>query len=184
MANLIDKTYFIRDISLPAQVLDGTFEAITNYIVRYEKKALMMLLGYELYTTVKAEINAASYSDPWDGLVNGKEYTNSRGYTIKWEGLKNDGKESMLAYYIYYNYVRDQITHSSGIGEVLSQGENSTRVSPLYKLSAAYNRFCELFGSASDSAFTPSAYNYLYAHRDEFENWVLTPVEKGNAFGI
>ena len=74
MANLIDETYFIGEISLPAQVLTGTLADIDPYIVKYEREALIELLGYTLYKQLKVEIDADSYTTKWDRLVNGHEY--------------------------------------------------------------------------------------------------------------
>lgn len=144
-----------------------------------------MLLGYELYKALKAQIDAgAPYSAPWKDFIEGVEYTNFSGYTIKWNGLINPDKESFIAYYIYYKYVNDKISDSSGVGMVSSTVENSTKVSPIYKASSAYNKFVELYGMIGDNDFNPSAYNFLLTNEDDYDNWVFTPMKFGNAFGI
>jgi len=66
MAQLIDTTYFIGQISLPGSVLSGTLADINPYIVKYEREALIDLLGYTLYKELKVEIDAASYTTKWD----------------------------------------------------------------------------------------------------------------------
>ncbi len=179
--SLIDKTYFVSDISLPGQVLDGTYANITNYIDKYERKALLGLLGYDLYKSLKAEIDAGAYVE-WDGLVNGAEFATVDGYTVKWEGLINDNNESLLAYFVYVHFMRDNATHTASIGEVRSATENAARVSVAEKMAYAYNRYSELVGGPGQSRFAPSAYNYLYSL--DLDDWVFTPLITVNKFGI
>lgn len=183
MANLIDKTYFVGDINLPPQALDGDYATIDGYISKYEKEVLLKLLGYDLYKELKAEIDADSYSEKWDKFVNGAEYKVD-DYTVKWNGLINDEKVSLIAYYIYFNFVRDNISDTTIIGEVLSVGENSQRVTPADKMANAYNSFVDLYGRLSDGAYHPSAYRFLTEHEDDYDLWLFTPVNKINTFGI
>ncbi len=179
--SLIDETYFVSDISLPGQVLEGTYANITNYISKYERKALINLLGYDLYKELKAEIDAGEYTD-WGGLVNGAEFTTDDGYTVKWEGLINDNKESLIAYFVYVHYMRDNVTHTSQSGEVRQAVENATRLAGAQKVAYAYNRYSELVGGPDNSWLAPSAYNYLYSL--DLEDWVFTRPQNINQFGI
>lgn len=191
MANLIDDTYFIGEISLPAQVLTGTLADINPYIVKYERLALIDLLGYTLYKQLKVEIDAASYTTKWDRLVNGHEYEiNYLGEThlVKWNGLINSDKVSLLAYYIYYYYLKFHVTHTSGLGELVASAENAAKVSASQKMTNAWNRFIELRGIPSDQEIDPTCYNFLNKFEDDatdgYDPWLFNILKFTNTFGI
>jgi hypothetical protein len=177
----IDKTYFTGSINLPGSALDGTYAVIANYITQYEKKILIKLLGYTLYKELVANYNASS--GKWYDFINGVEYTVG-DYTVKWNGLINSDKISLLAYFTYFHFVRDNVTSTSVIGEILNNSENSTRISPADKQVHAWNQGLELYGRVSDHSLTPSAYNYLKNHTDDFPLWVFTELAPINAFEI
>ena len=192
MANqLIDDTYFIGEISLPANVLTGTLADINPYIVKYERQALIDLLGYTLYKELKVEIDADSYTTKWDRLVNGHEYSiNYLGEThlVKWNGLINTDKVSLLAYYIYYYYVKFHVTHSSGLGEIVASAENAAKVSASQKMTNAWNRFIELRGIPGDQEIDPTCYNFLNEFEDDdtngYDPLLFTIMKFTNTFGI
>ena len=184
MANLIDKTYFIGEIALPNKLTDGgDLSNISTYIAKYERQVLINLLGYDLYKALKTEIDAGSYTATWDAFVNGAEYTVD-GYTVKWNGLVNSELQSFIAYYIYFYYMRDLISSTTGIGEVFNNAENSERISPAAKQANAWSRFLELYGSVTDGSFHPSAYRYLIENEDDFDLWLFTMEESVNKFDI
>ncbi len=184
MANLTDHTYFKGDINLPASVLEGNYEVINAYISQYEPEVLKMLLGYDLYKALKVQIDAETYSAPWKAFIEGAEYTVDTDYKVKWNGLVNSEKKSFIAYYVFYQYMRDTVTSTSGVGEVLNSAENATRIAAIDKMSYAYNRFVDLYGTLRDGSFIPSAYRYLYENESSFDLWLFEPVTKVNSFGI
>jgi hypothetical protein len=183
----IDYTYFKDDINLPSQILSGSNDLISDYITKYEKEALINLLGYDQYKELAAQKTADSLDAKWTAFVEGSEYEVEYGsstYTLKWEGLVNTQKVSFLSYYVYFNFIRDNVTNTSIIGELLSVSENAQRISPSDKMVHAYNRFVDLHGNTSDGKFATSAYRYLYENSDDFDLWLFTPVRKINKFGI
>ena len=183
MANLIDKTYFVGDISLPSQKLDGTLSNIDSYITKYEKEILMQLLGYDLYKDFIANPTDAR----WVEFKDGAEYTVKSGaseYTVKWNGLVNTDLVSLIAYYIYFNYMRDLVTHTSGIGEVLSASENAARITPSDKMVHAWNEHIAIYGKLTDDALTPSAYRFLKENEDDYDLWIFRTKKTINSFGI
>lgn len=192
MAQLIDNTYFFGEISLPESVIDGDFATIDDYIERYEKQALIDLLGYTLYKDLKAEIDAeAGYSTRWDRLVNGHEYEvsyNGDTHLVKWEGLVNDEKRSLLAYYIYFYFVRYNITHTTGFGEMMQQSENAQRISPSQKMVNAWNEYIRLRGLVGEPEIDPTAYNFLDNFEDDstngYDKWLFKVEGRMNTFGI
>jgi len=194
MANLIDHTYFIGEISLPAQVLTGSLADIDPYIVKYEREALIEILGYTLYKQLKAEIDSgppAVYTTKWDRLVNGHEYEIDYlgdAQLVKWNGLINSDKVSLIAYYIYYQYVKFHVSHTSGFGELFQAGENAARVSPSEKMVNAWNRFIDLRGKPSDYEINPTCYNFLNEFEDDatngYDKLLFTVLKHTNTFGI
>lgn len=194
MANLIDETYFIGEISLPGQVLTGSLADIDPYIAKYEREALIELLGYTLYKALKAEIDSgppAVYTDKWDRFVNGHEYEIDYlgdTYLVKWNGLINSDKVSLLAYFIYYNYVKFHVSHTSGFGELLQNAENATKSSPSDKMVNAWNRFIDLRGDPSDDQINPTCYNFLNEFEDDptngYDKLLFTVLRHTNTFGI
>lgn len=176
MANLIDYTYFKGDINLPAQLLTGLTPRIDFYIAKYEKEALMSLFGYDLYKDLKSQIDSLPqiFSTKWNAFVRGDEYVMG-SYTKKWDGLINDDKSSLLAYYVYYNYLRDNVTSYETIGAVTGLGENSSRVAADGLIIAAYNRYIDL---------RQEAIEYITANLDDFPLLVFESQPKANIFGI
>jgi hypothetical protein len=187
--NLIDDTYFIREIHLPGENVSGNNEDLAAYITQYEKEVLTELLGYDLYKALKVEIDKGpgNYDEPWKSFIEGAEYTVESGsepYTVKWNGLTNTELISLISYYIYFNYMRDLVTKTAMIGETLSLAENSQRISPSDKMANAWNRHLELYGSRGDGLLVPSAYRYLTENEDDFDKWVFTDKEPINSFDI
>lgn len=180
MANLIDKKYFNYEISVP----DSQFSDLDNYITRFEKEVLTSLLGYELYKEV---IASTATEGPIFDLVNGKEYTvefNGRDQLIKWNGLKNTDKVSLIAYYVYFNYQKQKATIPVATGRGKPTHENSTPVTMSITIHEAWSRMRELYGYEGQSDLTPSARNFLLANIDDYPEWVFTDCGKVNSFDL
>jgi hypothetical protein len=176
MANLIDKSYFVNDINLPAGVLQGTPAQIDAYIERYEKECLKMLLGYDLYKALKVEIDSSPqvFTTVWDELVNGAEYSNG-GYTQKWNGLVNTDKVSFIAYFVFWNFVRDNVTTYESVGAMTAQSENSKRVSADDLITESWNNFVTLYNEAA---------NFIINKQSSYPLWFFTPLKYSSNFGI
>lgn len=194
MANLIDTTYFVGEISLPASALSGTLADISPYIVKYEREALTELIGYTLYKELLVAIAAGTpdYSEvKWKRLITGHEYTISYmgdSHLVKWNGLINTDKVSLIAYYIFYQYMRFHVTHTSSSGEIFSMVENGVKISPSQRMTNAWNRYVELRGNPSEDQIRPTAYNFLDNFEDDetngYEPWLFRVVKRTNSFGI
>ena len=188
MANLIDYTYFIGEVNLPASALTGTYADIDKFIAKYEPIALRELLGNTHYLELQAEIDAGSYTTKWDRLVNGYDYTedfNGNDHTVSWNGLINTEKISLLSYFIYVKYVKFHVTHTSSVGEIMMKAENGDRSSMNRKLVNAWNEFVKLRGSLSDSIIEPTAYNFLNKYEDsDYTKWLFKDYGRMNFMGI
>ncbi len=178
MADIIDSTYFIREINIP----DSSFSALNSYISRYGKGVLQKLLGYELWVLVNA------YSSGTPGVVKnfveGKEYEAFTGETIKWNGLINTDKISLMAYYVYYYWIRSKSTTLQTTGAMKLKSENAVAGSPVLKVSQAWSELETLYGFPGQSKYVASAYNFLAAHESDYPDWIFSRVGSVNAFDL
>ena len=141
-------------------------------------------------------------------------FFNGNNYTLKWNGLVNDDLISLIAYYVWYKYVERDVTRLYGTGVSIANTEQGwTRASAVDKLCAAweqmrilygrippeyrnrYNPFVgqthgffdrPILGSQLPCVFDtePSAYNFLFANRTKYPDWIFTPQWNINQFGI
>ena len=204
----IDNTYFVGEIEIPNKsgpISNAT--AITQAINQYEKEILISLLGYKLYSLLMADLgeDGKPQTQPFIDLINGAEFEHTfagQTMTLKWNGLVNAEKQSLIAYYVYYKYVEREVTHMSGIGNILPGSEKGGRVSSVNKMVNAWDRMRELYGKFSPELRRyyerfnshsglyyihddqPSAYNFLFANKESYPDWRFTPIWGINAFGI
>jgi hypothetical protein len=203
---LIDKSYFVKEISLPSETLDIN-DNFNGNIDRYEPEILTDLLGYELYKALLADLdgNGDPQTQRFIDLIDGAEFTfEYGGYDVneKWNGFRNAEKISICSYYVYYKYRSDTDTFYTSGGQSQALTENSDAVSQYAKLTDAWNRMIDLYGEGcyyysiyrgttirdtsnlDHSNDEPSAYNFLLANVDDYPEWVYKPKYKINQFGI
>lgn len=118
MANLIDKTYFNEPTAIAQISQTEVQNALNAMIDSLEPKLLTLLMGYPLYKDFLAHIADAKYVR----LKSGVEYVNIYGATVKWRGLlftEGGGatKRSPIANYVYYWWLRQNATATTGSGE-------------------------------------------------------------------
>lgn len=131
---LIDKTYFAYDISLPA----GNYSDIDGWIARLEPEILKELLGADLATLI---INYSESSEQRvKDIVEGKNFTID-DVTYKWDGLVNSQKRSLLAFYVYCQYLRYNVTTTTATGERKAKNENSNPVDQSVKFWRAFQKY-------------------------------------------
>ena len=176
--SLIDKTYFVHEINIP----DDDYESLAPVITKYEKEILINLFGYALWKLIDAYDVSTSPQRIKD-IVEGKEYTVG-DETIKWNGLVNTDLVSLIAYYVFYWYLRNYTTNTSTLGEVGSKMENAIPASPAQRLSGAWHRLRELYGYAEQNSLIPSAYNFLIEHESDYDEWVFTNLGTVNSFDL
>jgi len=181
MANLIDKTYFKGDINIP----DSTYSVMESvWIPKFEPIILTKLLGRTLYKLILAE--PASPQRIQD-LVEGKEYTEGAGDSlryVKWNGLINSELISLIAYFVYYEWMRDNVSKTNTAGEYESAYHNMKSASPHVKMNNAWENLVDLYGYAGQDILAPSAYNFLSKHYDEYPEWEFIPLNSVNSFDL
>jgi len=200
----IDSTYFVGEINVPNTTKDAT--NISQAIDQYEKKILIELLGYKLYSLLVADCtDGVPSTQIYKDLVNGSEFDlefQGQTITLKWEGLKNTAKQSLLAYYTYYKYVEREVTHLSGTGVIMTPSGKGSRASSVDKMCNAWERMRMLYGiipahyrraflypiKCVNLSFVynmdPSAYNFLFSNKSDYPDWIFTPQWNINQFGI
>ena len=199
MANLIDSTYFKGDILLTNKT--DLAADISEAIARYEKEILISLLGYKLYK----QLVATPTVEPYKSLIEGAEFELTfDGITqlLKWNGLKNSDKESLIAFYTYYKYQERNFVKPSAISTVKAKAENAETVTPVWKMVNAWNEMIKLYGEFDNLWFAQSyttiiqpdgglvfnndasAFNYMSANVALFPDWIFTPLRPINPFMI
>lgn len=171
---IIDKTYFIGDINLPT---DNTnlVNRLNVYIEQAQIKYLQKALGYELYSLFIAQLPTPTDAR-FTEILTGKEYTSLlTGRLTKWTGLKNDEKESFLAYFAAYLYSYHSQDNETGNGQAQQKFENSERVSPADFQVNAYNKGVKHYYEL---------YDFLYSNSETYPEWDFTHIKKINWAGI
>lgn len=193
--SFIDSTYFTGEIQIPNVTANGA--AITQAITQYEKEILIQLLGYKLYSLLIADlVLGVPVTQKYLDLVNGAEFThsfNGQDIILKWEGLKNTALQSLIAYYVFHEYVRNNIVRLYGTGmSIVSTEKGFERVSSKPKLFEVWEKMRTLYGKippeyksysnhlrifypVSTFNLDPSAYNFLFANKDDYPDWIFTP---------
>lgn len=202
----IDSTYFVGEINIPNA---STEAGLTQAMAQYEKEILVQLLGYKLYSLLMADctgLGGIPVTQKYIDLVNGKEFSHEYGgetITLKWEGFKNSAKISLIAYYIFYRYLERDVTRLYGTGVSISpDGNGWQRVSPMNKLIWSWERMRSLYGIIPiDYKHTfrspvkgdniscvfnadPSAFNFLFANKTDYPDWIFNPQWNINQFNI
>jgi len=176
--SLIDSTYFTGEISIPL----GTNNTLSESITRHEADILRQLLGYDLAKLVVAYANPGSDQRIID-IVEGKEYT-VNGYTVKWNGLVNTEKVSLLAYYVYMQYTQEKSNPFTNVGFIAPSVEGGGAVSGAFVIQGISNKLRELAGYACQDALAPSLYNFLINHQSDYPEWVFNEYGLLNAFDL
>lgn len=142
---LIDETYFIKNIKLPniLEMDSSVLSELNIYIDQYARQFLKDALGYELYKDFDSNIEngvlKVNALQKWKNLLNGVEYDGK-----KWQGLiYTEGlyKHSILANFVFYHYVNDNVTTLTSFGETSVNTQNSSSVNPNQRLVTIWNEF-------------------------------------------
>ena len=150
---LIDGTYFIRDYSVPntTELQGNSSNNLEQYIDERCRLLLQMALGSELYADLDSNITSGvlDVDAPlkWKNLVNGCTYTKD-GKNYVWKGLlQTEGtfKNSLLTPYVYYYWLKGNISSVLGVGEVVTGAKNATGVNSTQRLTEAWNDFVEQY---------------------------------------
>lgn len=107
--------------------------------------------------------NASLLKRNWKGLVESDSYVFGNEKTVI--------KKSFIADYIYYHYCLTNRSITSGTGQQVLSGENSTTVSNFSKRIDRYNEF--VFSVIGGPGRSTSLYRFLKDHKEEYPTWVI-----------
>jgi hypothetical protein len=85
--SLIDRTYFVGELSIPNTSQAAIGSAVDLFIEQYEEQFLNEVLGYTLYKALKAGLQEVPVAQKWTDLIEGVEYIDLADKTRKWKGL-------------------------------------------------------------------------------------------------
>lgn len=155
---IIDNTYFIEDKLIPNINGSGGIGSnkpnIDSLVDNEVHSLLESILGYVSYKDLVDNLNTDGSEKPtttqkWKDLINGKEYIkNEKTYYFK--GLKYQvgvSKNSLLAYYVFYKWIKQNISQQSSTGsEIVLTPKNAINVGLTSKLVSTWNKFWSLLG--------------------------------------
>jgi len=217
MANVIDSSYFKQgDLYIPNNtdtnagvVGESNQTDLDFYIVEYEGQLLINALGIELYEQLVSALSDLDGSNQkWKDLVNGKTYEDPNGVKKRWQGLRGENKQSLVACYVYTQYLRNYDETFATTGIVKNDSKNATNYDATPKYIKAYNKFLKQYQSQlsyapnfyvnkfgnegtdwySSEEATVCLYQFLTDSNElddtSFPNFVFKFYEEQNSFGI
>ena len=152
MATITDVTYYQKGINFIPNAQDisasdsPSSESKLEYFINvYERQLMLNVLGAKLFsefTTAMADLPNADQK--WKDLVTGATYTkDSKDYL--WEGLRGYEKNSLVASYIFCEYLRNDESTYTTTGVVKNTSKNAENVNPTPKYIAAWRQFIEKY---------------------------------------
>lgn len=147
---IIDATYFEKgiifipnnkDINASPVGAPSSQSELDFFIDNCERDLLINALGVTLFNLLTtAMIDLPNADQKWKDLVNGKDYTiNSKTY--RWEGLKGYNKQSLIAFYVYCQYLRNDESTYTTTGIIKNTSKNAENYDPTGKYIKAWNSF-------------------------------------------
>jgi len=206
---LIDASYFTGELDIPNTGEPAVLADLNRAIEQFEYEVLVDLLGYRLYKQFIDGLDQPAPEQKWKDLRDGAEFSFEFcdvTVTTKWEGLVNQAKRSLIAYYVFYKKLNIDMVSAAGVGGVVQTlTENAEMVSPVNVLVRTWNKMLRLYGDIDDrdqnqyyfGGFNkyssadyvhfndkPSAYNFLLARKQDYPDWVFSPKKAINSFGL
>lgn len=181
----IDASYFFGDLLIAQKSETSVASNLNLFIDEHEPRLLADLMGYDLYEAYKAGIAAGSPLAKWTELRSGVAYTTRSGISTKWPGLiftNGTAKKSLIANYVYWLWMENTASDSTGTGEKITAAQNAANASPASKMIRAWNQMvnwnCELIEFLLTKADT---YPEFQSHYSRIPCSLL---KKQNLFGI
>lgn len=161
MANIIDTTYFEKgslyipnnkDVNTDPTGSPTNQTELDFFIVEYERQFLLNALGIVLYEELQIALaDLPSADQKWRDLVEGVTYVNSQGVSKRWDGLQGFNKQSVIAFFVYTEYIRNYNETFATTGVVRSDSKNATNYDATPKFIKAYNNFLTQYQSNNTS---------------------------------
>lgn len=201
---IIDKSYFtnLNYLHIPLSVNDPSGSVtpsnateLDSLCIKLEREILLNALGLSLYNEIKAITDIDTADEKLKKLIQGDEYEGKI-----WLGLDND--DSLIANYIYQEFVTQTDIRLSATGAKKVNPENATNQTPKYLIAGANQNFIKqyqgeylttplMYGNFIDwygcDSIEKSLYGYLMDKQLDFTTWrpeFFRVYETKNSFGI
>ena len=184
--SITKNSFYTGEIYIPhakPSITDGNTQveqSLLDFIDDYERDALIKSLGYKLAIEFISNLDdtetnglKSGTDQKWDDLLNGKDYQDSNGDTIRWNGIrwknKTDGKydRNFLTNYVYVFFENDYNVTRGNIGNEQEQAKNANRVSAAPKITKAFNKFIERVQGANNQ---PTVIHKFYGYGVDYYN--------------
>lgn len=103
------------------------------------EELLTNVLGYELHALLVT--NEAQGSGIYHDIIAGVEFTDSLDRLNKWMGFTRG--YNPIANYVYFKWMQQNSTTSTGVGEKVANAENMTSASGAFKANKAWNQMVD-----------------------------------------
>jgi hypothetical protein len=204
---IVDISFFsdLNYLHIPLSVNDpngsvtpNNTKELSDLCVKLEREILLNALGLSLYNEIKA-LTELTINEPanlkFKKLIQGDEYNDKI-----WLGL--DNTDSLIANYIYQDFLTQTDIRLSATGAKKVNPENATNQTPAYLIAAASQNFIKqyqgeylqepfIYGNFIDyygcNDIEKSLYGYLMDKKADFPNWnadKFKVYESKNSFGI
>lgn len=154
---IIDTSYFkTKGVFIPNAVAQPSIGSNTptsilklqQEIDEKEYELLLSFLGFEQTTELLAQFESdgtwkTSALQKWKDLVDGLEEWKGLRYTI---GTK---KISLIAFYVFFYYLKDDFSTYSTTGIQVTQSENALSQLPNEKQTTAWNKFVNMYNGGN-----------------------------------
>lgn len=144
MANLIDTSYFVNEISVAQVDYLPVATSLTEFITKYEPIYSSRVLGKQLYDDFIAGLAEPIIDQKWLNLRDGAAYTDGCGNLTEWTGFVNDEKTSPIAFYVYRQWLNNSAQTTTGAGQATIETENAVRANIVQKVIVIWNQMVEL----------------------------------------
>jgi hypothetical protein len=142
---------------------------IDAYIDRYEDVYLAEMLGVNLYNDFIDDLDV-------DNLPQDVKFTKIFEPFMEEKDLRiliSKGIKDMLMGFIYFEYLKDQVTQSTPVGIVKQQGENSTPIHSHTTIYGRYNEAIKTYRAIQDYIFLNQAtYDGFRGVLKQYAYWI------------
>ena len=193
MAYIINDTFFQGAIEVP-NIDEANSKSLTDLNRLIDEKCrlfMLNLLGYELFTELDAllvdgmlpAVPESPTVDPipakWRNLITGTTYTVTDEPDRTWNGLnvvQGTFRTSLLAYYVYSFWLKQNVSFASGVGEVRAEAKNAYNVNSTQRYTEVWNTFVEMYQGENCIGWEWWQYPHVYHVSGNYQYQNNTPV--------
>lgn len=144
---------------------------LQDYIDKYEKRYLTELLGVDLYNEFQADLTLGGGTPTEQRFI---DIFEPLSVDYNWTIIYSEGLIEMLKGFIYYEYIKDQISQMTPIGMVTPASQNSRESNSLYlQIYTRYNEAVRMYKAIQEYITDNSAdYSEFNGMRKMLITWL------------